>query len=314
MKESLKEKRDFNKNDNLMIEQCQTMHDNFVGDVSSFQAKIPYLTIEFATEWQAEINAANTVISDTYLVDQLQVVTQDLLKIQDDARDHFQNMVFFVKRAFKGNKAVQNLFGLDKYKSSRDNTNKIIDLLQQAYRACSDTKYNALLVSEGFSAENIEQLNTFANNLHQKNIEQEDMKNQRPVSTQERIAVLNKAWKRMIEVNEASKLVFKDDYAKLQQLLLYPESGGNKAPGEIGTLTGVISDVSGNPLDKVNISLSKTEYSTLSNGAGEFIFETVNTGVYSVVFSLEGFKSQTVEDVKISDGQTTNLSIVLEAE
>jgi len=314
MNEPLKEIRGFRKSDNLMIEQCQTMHDNFVADISSFQAKIPNLTSEFATGWQTEIDDANTVISDTYFVDQLQVVTQDLLKMQQDARDHFQTMAFYIKRAFKGNEAVQNLFGLDKYKSARRTTNRTIDILQQAYRSCSNPKYNELIVSEGFTSENIEKLNTFATNIHQKNIEQEDMKNQRPVSTQERIIILNKPWNRMVEVNEASKIVFMDNYAKLQQYLLYPETGGSNTPQEIGALAGIISDESGNPLANVNISLSDTDYSTLSNGAGEFIFETVNTGVYNVAFSLDGFKSQIINDVEIADGETMELSIVMEEE
>jgi hypothetical protein len=314
MIEPLKAMREFRKNDNLMIEQSQTMHGNFVEDISIFQAKAPYLTSEYAAEWQTDINTANTVISDTYLVDQLQVVTQDLMKIQDDARNHFQSLMFYVKRVFHDNKAIQNLFGLDKYRLVRNNTNRFIDLLQQAYRTCTNQKYQELIVIEGFSAENIEYLNTLAIDLHQKNIEQEDIKNQRPVSTQERIVLLNKSWKRMVEVNEASKIVFMDNYAKLQQYLLYPETGGNKAPMGIGALTGVISDESGNPLVNANISLSGTEYLTLSNGAGEFIFETVNTGVYGVVLSLDGFKSQIINDVEITDGQTTELSIVLETE
>ncbi len=314
MIEPLKEMREFRKNDNLMIEQNQTMHDNFLEDIGIFQVKVPNLTSEYAAGWQTDIDAVNNVISDTILVDELQVVTHDLLIIQDDARNHFQALLFYVKRVFHDNKAIQNLFGLDKYRLVRNNTNRLIDLLQQAYRTCTNQKYQDLIVSEGFSAEDIEKLNTFANDLHQKNIEQEDMKNQRPVSTQERIVILNKAWARMVEVNEASKLVFMDDYAKLQQYLLYPETGSNKAPREIGMLTGVISDESGNPLINVNISLSGTEYSTQSNGAGEFIFETVNTGVYGVVLSLDGFKSQTINDVEISDGQTTELDIVLETE
>jgi len=314
MIEPLKEMRDFRKNDNLMIEQNQTMHDNFVEDMGIFQVKAPYLTSEYAAEWQTDINSANTVISDTNLVDQLQVITQNLLKIQDDARNHFQSLMFYVKRVFHDNKAIQNLFGLDKYRLVRNNTNRLIDLLQQAYRTCSNQKYQELIVSEGFSIENIEKLNTYANDLQQKNIEQEDMKNQRPVSTQERIVILNKAWARMVEVNEASKLVFMDDYAKLQQYLLYPETGGNKAPLGIGSLTGAISDETGNPLVNVIISLSETEYSSVSNGAGEFVFETVNTGIYKVVLSLDGFKSKIIDDVEIAEGETTELDIVLETE
>jgi hypothetical protein len=43
----------------------------------------------------------------------------------------------------------------------------------------------------------------------------------RKINTQNRNQQLNKIWSYMSAVNEASKLVYKSDYAKLQQYILY---------------------------------------------------------------------------------------------
>ena len=85
-----------------------------------------------------------------------------------------------------------------------------------------------------------------------------------------------------------------------------------RATSESGTLTGTIVDLDGNPLENVQIAVSDLNNNAITEAAtdedGEFKIISLNEGQYSVEVSSEGYESQSISDVVISNGEKTKLS------
>jgi hypothetical protein len=306
-------KRGYRKTDNLMLEQAQVMHDNYVTDQALFLALSPDFSVEYGTRWQEDIDAAEAVMSDTQYIDSLQIVTQTLYGHLVQGRSHYQKLAFHVRRAFAGDTAVHNYFGADKYNFNRRTVQRMRDHLLQAHNACSNPLYHATLVAKGFTLDDIELLLTIEGNLREVNRQQENLKSQRPVITKQRITTLNKPWACMVDVSEAAKIIFKEDPVKLQQYLLYPEAVGEGAePKGVGSMAGVVKDETGAPLLNVLIQSTGGEFTDRTTSDGEYLMDNVTEGTYDFMFIADGFKAKTVTGIKIKENDITRLDVSLE--
>jgi len=82
--------------------------------------------------------------------------------------------------------------------------------------------------------------------------------------------------------------------------------------GTTGKLAGIISDKeSGEALIGCNIIVSNTELGTASNESGEYFILNIPPGKYSITFSMIGYETLVMEDVKISTDKTTRLNTTL---
>ncbi|MDP6169522.1 MAG: TonB-dependent receptor [Candidatus Marinimicrobia bacterium] len=76
--------------------------------------------------------------------------------------------------------------------------------------------------------------------------------------------------------------------------------------GTTGKLTGLISDKeSGEALIGCNVIISDTDLGTASNESGEYFILNIPPGKYSITFSMIGYETLVIEDVKISTDKTT---------
>jgi len=255
--------RNYDKADDKMLEQAQTMRNLFETDKADFTAMYTHLANPFSADWQADIDAAQALPTSDEEFAELEVKTEDVETQMELARMQFQKMASYVKLLFPDSKIKQGIFGLDKYDKVRQVQTKMYDLMQLAYRKADSADYKADLIDLGFVQTEIDALNTIAESLYDANEAQEEFKQVIKLRTEERIAAYNKVWESMKAVSAASKQVFVDDYAKLQQYLLYPEGEGG-APGKVlnlvyNTGTGMLSwDVpqSPEPIDKYELERS----------------------------------------------------------
>ena len=99
----------------------------------------------------------------------------------------------------------------------------------------SDT-YKVELIAKGFTQPKIDMILQLKDELRQEQVEQETAKKERPVKTQERILILNKPWLSMRKINRASKIIYKDNYAKLNEYELprHSQAGETPAEGPVG--------------------------------------------------------------------------------
>jgi len=204
-----------------MLLESQTRLDLFKEDEALFIEKVPDLKPPFAADWQDAINLGKQAIKDDDFLDVQQEMTDAVETYMTEGRNGLQTLYFYVERAFPGNKVVDGFFGHDRYEKARKSPLLMFDLLVKSYKAANDPKYHGKLIDKGLKPENIEALNATSGTLYQKYQERDKYISDRIYVTQERIRLFNKVWAFSVSVSEASKIVFQDNYAKLQQYLLY---------------------------------------------------------------------------------------------
>jgi outer membrane receptor protein involved in Fe transport len=81
-----------------------------------------------------------------------------------------------------------------------------------------------------------------------------------------------------------------------------------------GKLTGVVTDQDGDPLIAANVLIDGTNLGAATNADGYYVILNLRAGTYTVRFRFIGYKTQVVENVRISADQTRQLDIVLTPE
>lgn len=90
-----------------------------------------------------------------------------------------------------------------------------------------------------------------------------------------------------------------------------------KARGKMGSqmqgaISGTVTDsLSGSPLPGVNVVISGTTQGTATNAEGNYTITGVEPGTYDLRASFIGYETKTVEDVQVSEGQTTEVNFAL---
>ncbi len=249
MAKAEKEKRDYTKQDDAMLEQAQTMHNLFEIDKTDFTIMYTHLDDPFAANWQLDIDSAQALPTADEEIAELEVKTEAVESQMELARTQYQKLVSYVKLLFPDSKAKQGIFGLNKYIKVYQSQTRMYDLMQLAFRKANSVDYKADLIALGFVQAEIDTLNTIAEELYDTNEVQEDFKQEIKLKTEERVVAYNKVWGAMKTVSAASKQVYATNYTKQQQYLLYPE--GEPGLGKPQNLTATFD-----PLDPSPITLS----------------------------------------------------------
>jgi hypothetical protein len=88
-----------------------------------------------------------------------------------------------------------------------------------------------------------------------------------------------------------------------------------KAQSNYGAVRGLVTDVQGASLPGAIVLLTseakKTTRSTVSNGAGEYVFSAVDPGTYTVSVSSDGFKKSETKGIVVDSGNTIPFDVAL---
>lgn len=228
---------DYSMDNDLMLERAQVFHDNFLLDKTEFETLFPDLADPFAANMQTAIDTADAVPSGAQVDAQIAVVTADLNAAMDLGRKAIQVLFTYADRTWES-KEKTNTFGKNRYTKARNSQLKLAELLELAHEEATEANNAAALLAKGYTAAMAAELQTRHDAIHDLNKQQEQMKSQRGEKTRERIEKLNDAWGYMKSINQASKVVFADNQAKLDQYLLYP-TVHNSLP-KVQDFTGVL--------------------------------------------------------------------------
>lgn len=287
---------DFHKPILNMMEDSQTMHDDFVDDEPDFIVKFPDLAPPFAANWQTAIDIADALPSNEQVKAQIGQLSQELEVQMVLARNQYQTLVIYVKLAYPEDEAILKVFGQNLYESARRNPLEMIELLELSFGVANVNPYKPALMAKGITAADIALLKTIELALRGKNKALEAAKSKRPFATQTLHKALNAVWAMNVKVNTAAQLVYKDDYAKQQQYLLYPD-------GESPALTEVLITVNLTGPQAVSFDLIAMTpaggnlHFAYDDGTSEDVFIT-GAGVYTNVVHF--FATAGVHKVKIS--------------
>lgn len=229
--------RSFNGSDVYLTETARTTHTLFTADLAKFTAFDPTMTAAFATQFLAAVTAAEVVVADTAIVQQLGQKTELVATAMEKAKSKYNDVKYFAQKAFPDSPATQGEFGLNNYDKARKSTPQMIQFLDEMSKAC--IKYQTQLLDKGYSEAAIAEIQTIRTELLNSNAGQEVFKKQRPKLTEDRIIILNTCYNWVTQVNAAAQLVYKTDLAKQKQFVYNPSSASasEEYAGEIAAGT-----------------------------------------------------------------------------
>lgn len=277
--------------DELMQTRATTMHSNAVNDLADFTAKFPWFNATYLTSVETDITTAMAFQTDNTVVDAIKVLTEDVNSSLEEGMRALDTLDIYARLAYPDSHARQRVFGQDGWAKARNDQQKMVNALEQAFLYADQTTYKTALTGKGMAASDIAALDTIAQNIQLKDKMQEAAKSNRPVTTEDRIRLNNIVWGRMQVIATCAELVYRDDAAKLAQYRLYPSASepvtevtvnvkqaGNPLPNATvwftnTSITPKLTDNEGNVLfhdnsipDMVNISMSHPGYGTHNFG------------------------------------------------
>lgn len=212
--------------DELMLTRAQTKHDLLEDDLGDFTPKFPEITEPWLISFQTDIATARNFQSDTEVVNTIKVLTEDVESSMDEGASALNAVDVYARLAFPTSPAKQRVFGQDGWVKARSDQQKMSKALKLAHSFANAEPYKTALLAKGLTQAQIDALLTIAENIDLKDALQEKAKAGRPVTTEERIKVLNIVWSKKQMLSLASELVYIDDAAKRAQYLLYPKASG----------------------------------------------------------------------------------------
>lgn len=218
--------RSFNGSDSDMIQTSRVIHGLFIEDKPGFISFDSSFADPFAENWLQRIEAAALITNDTLTVAMQMELTKKVAEKMEECKVFYQQMKYFIEKAFPGKREIWTQFGYSSYDDARRGETKMI----QFYGILGKTaaQYSAQLIAAGFTQVNIDKITTLHTELTNADYEQEISKKKRPAATQERILLLNECYEYLKKVSRAGKIIFANNYGKYNQYLLPDESSSKK--------------------------------------------------------------------------------------
>jgi hypothetical protein len=227
----------YHKDDLEMLQQAQLFHDLFITDQVDFTAAFPNFATPYETNFQTKIDDADAVPLDSQVAADIAAISYEIEVEMEKGRKAIQILYSYVKLAFDSNPLTVEKFKRPKYSDARQSSVKMKELLERTNALADSAEFKPDLLAKGYTQGQIDELLTIMTALENKDKAQEEMMSERRDKTQERINAYNAVWNYMLEINDAAKVVFIDNPAKLWQYTLYHTS--HPAPGKV---TGLAYD------------------------------------------------------------------------
>lgn len=200
-----------------MVATTYTMHSIFNKDLAAFTDFDSTFDAQWAADWLVDIEAAQRLISDNVVIDQVAAETEKVNATMQAGRDKWTEIKYFIKKAFPRDAAMLHVFGASAYLKARMSQPKMIEFLLGLHTAATDN--SAQLIAAGYSQSRIDEIEDICTALSTKNDAQNKARRGRPRLTAQRIAALNAPYVKMMLVNEAAQIVFMGNAAKRRQYM-----------------------------------------------------------------------------------------------
>ncbi len=225
-------KRRYKTSDAYMTQEARLIHALADADLERFTAYDNQINAGSQAAFFALIVSAESVVSDTAVVAQQLQAGEALLSHMEAARAKYNEVKYYVRKAFPDSRGTWDEFGVQEYPEVRKNPSKMILFLGELWKTA--LKYEVPLLAAGYTTAAIAAIDTIGNDLLQTNTNRNRTMRQRPGQTEERIIALNACHAHMTQINAAAQLVYAGDYAKRQQFVFFAESVTGSAPRQQG--------------------------------------------------------------------------------
>ncbi len=222
--------RHYSQPDAAMRQDMRTMHGHYLAHEAAFRKFNPEFDAAFGKDWLAALDLADTTPDNTVRVGGLKEDTAEVETVMEKAQRALQAVFYYVGRAFPHNAGRLATYGRSTYDAARDNHDKMRTLLHTAFT--SATRDAAELDKKGYTAAQLAELGSLAEELTTTNTTQEVTKGTNTEGTDHYITTQNLAYGYGQEVSAATKVLFADDMTTQD---LFRLSSGGPGPGTPGT-------------------------------------------------------------------------------
>jgi hypothetical protein len=237
----------------------------FEKHLADFTAYDPQLNAAYATAWNAAwLNAAHllplkeeeaTVSADKRL-------TQESERVLALCRDKYIQVKYFAGRAFPNNKAVLKEFGAGAYSKVCTSRLRMVGFMEALHGVAE--KYKVQLIAAGLTQPQIDEINSLATELRNKNTAQQLKKKERPTETRKRIEAQNTFYAYGQRVVEAARFVYRDNEVLRKEFVLAQRHHPKNTTQWVNISAGAVRKLT-------LVSLVKKTKSTLTNTGTESI-------------------------------------------
>ena len=300
-------RRKYNIADDKVLEDSSTTHALMTAQLPLFTAFDPTLNATFMSAWQADIDAAEGQESDELYRDRIQVSTQTVSETLNLCRSKYNELKYYVQKAFATDAARQQEFGLDDYDIVRQSDTKMLEFMRRMHEVAQGYAAQLTDPSVGYSNDKIDEIKILADRLEVDNTEQEVKKKQQSTATQTRIQRYNAMWDKRTLVARAAKIIFATDYASYQKYLLPP----SESPDTDFALRGIVrSATTGSPIEDATVRITSLGLELSTDSAGKYgIADNVPPGTYTIDVEAAGYMSQSITATILSPDETIVLNV-----
>jgi len=254
--------------DSQMLMKAEGFQRMFVWRITEFEALYPDLNLDVANELQAFIVTARGVDADYALAGELMTLKQYLNKKWKACRDVFNDLRYYIERAFPDNIIKWNEFGYGSYREMSRSHLRVNLFMNLLHKAFEDNKTELMAV--GVQQAQIDNILVVKNDFWEAQQAQQSFLKTRPVLTQTKVTKLNNVWTTLKRINKASKRVFRKNYEGLQMFLL-PAAASNEQSSL--SVTGVVFDLqTSEPIANAKVEIPKLQLQTTTDENGRFGF------------------------------------------
>jgi hypothetical protein len=220
--------RKFKMADHIMMKEAVSFQSLYESDKADFEAYNNVIFhAGFGAGFLALIDSARSFVKDNVVMYTQAQETAEFCAKHKECCKFFQLIKPEIKHIFCDKAAILNQFGFNDYQTASKIKWKMINFMDVLFETA--THYSAELIAGGFAAAKIARIETLAHELKAEQLDKDEKKKGRPVTTSERITLYNEVWDVMLVINSASKAVYMGNYAKLKQYEL-PHKRKTAAP------------------------------------------------------------------------------------
>lgn len=205
---------------------------NLQGDIALFSNFDSTIDVSFVTQAQTLLNIAKSLPTDNVVLDQQVAITEQVKTLMQDCRDQYDDMKFFIKKAFKNSVGRQNEFGLNDYNKVMLNASEMVRFLDDMYNVAD--RYRTELTLVGCSNALIDKNRSLSDDLSLLIREQSQIMDSRSTSAEDRIKANNEVWEVVVLISEAAKRIFRKSPANISRYLRpQPQKAGENSSLEV---------------------------------------------------------------------------------
>ena len=215
--------RIYNLADSVLIQWLRKMDALLLLYLADFTSYDPMFDAAYESGLNADINDAEALPDDPVVLGQQKALTEQVAANMVLARDKFQHLRRFAKKAFPDSPAKWDEFGFSRYDEARNVQSKMILFLRDLH--VSAEKYKTELIAVNFTQPMIDEILTIHGQLTSSDSDQEMKKETRSVDTETRIEAYNALYEKGSDICESGQYIYRDDPAKYNMFIIPVEKG-----------------------------------------------------------------------------------------